>query len=218
MSSKHWRGATVPGPSDDLLGGFTRLMDTAGVLTPASSIASARSILENAITAGAGVSSTNPAYFDIGGIVYRADGTRSGTGGLILRPLNEVERAEDAWSNEVVYSGAAGSEVKIVTSKLPARPYDRMILAFGQMAGAVTDGAYALVVRIRGRDGQMGRWDASDAVETQTVVNVYYVPAGVDPAVTMSIRAVGSATNRISFPANASANTLTVLAFPISMG
>ena len=218
MSSKHWKGATTPGPADDLLGGFTRFADTAGILTPATSVAAARGVLDKAITAGASVTTAAPAYFDINGNIYRADGTISGGGNYILRPINEIERMEDAWSDAITYADSPGKEQTLVTSRLPARPYDRMILAFGQAAGACLDGWYALVVKIRGRDGQIARWDASDHVETQTVVNVYYVPAGADPQVTMRVRAGTASTNRINFPANASANTLTVLAFPISMG
>ncbi|RTE47725.1 hypothetical protein [Actinobaculum sp. 352] len=218
MSHRHWSGSLLPDSGDDILGSLTTLMDTVGVVVPAASIATARTILDTALAAEAPISPDRPTYFDIGGIIYRATGEQSNSR-YTLSPVNEVESTFDTFIPTAPFSRYGGNQSALVTSRLPARPYDRVVLAFG-MADAQVNGIAGLRVLIADNSGPAtSRWENNSSLTTQTSFNMKLVPAGVDPKTILAV-SFGGASSQVStvtFSQAADVNKLMVLAFPVTM-
>lgn len=222
MSTKHWRGPVIPEAGDDLLAAWDTMLDTSGVVMVASSIASARAMMSTAETAGTTINSTYPAYFDIGGILYKADGSKGSDGDWRLRPVNETSTAENSYGGGRVITKGPYSRTVLITSSLSAVPYDRKVFATGMLSGIVSVGGYSVGVSIRGTDWQDARLtntfktNGSD-MSSATAINLGTVPAGEDPQVQMSVISGGGDTNRVDISDAASACKLVVMAFPITM-
>ncbi|RTE47669.1 hypothetical protein [Actinobaculum sp. 352] len=218
MSHQHWTGATLPDPTDGIIASIETMADTAGIITPASDIATARGILATAIAAGAPISTGRPAYFDIGGIIYRSDGADTG-GVYALSPVNEVETTFDSFSGGV-YQRTSGSQSALITSKLPARPYDRVVIAFGMADAAVSGIAGLRILIMDNSSPTTARWEDNAEMQTQNVFSMARIPAGVDPKVILAVN-FGGATGKVSkvtFSGATDVNKLAVMAMPITMG
>ena len=93
MPTTHWKGVPVPEAGDDLLSAWPAALDAAGIVFPAQSVAAGREILSKAEAAGHPPTAAHPAYLDVGGVLYRSDGSKNGNT-WILRPINEVQAVE----------------------------------------------------------------------------------------------------------------------------
>lgn len=126
MPELHWKGPTIPSAGDDdLLAAWPTMLDTAGVITTCASVTAARTLLST-LPAGT-VTPTRPAYFDIGSVFYKADGTKNG-GVWILKPWNEKEYVEQTGAAGVTVTVGKDEFKGILKSTLPIRPYDRLSL------------------------------------------------------------------------------------------
>lgn len=222
MSTKHWRGPTIPGPSDDLLQAWDTFTDTVGTITSTSSIASARAMLSTASAAGVAITNDHPAYFDISGVVYRCNGSKGDGGEWRLKPLNEVQRSEGIYSAGAVFTRAAGVRDILVTSTLAAAPYDRLVFASGSVSGTITLGGYSAGVGTMGgdwADAPLANTFAATGsdMSSATQINLRVIPAGVDPLVQLSIKAGGAATNRLDVTNTSNSCRLVAVAWPITM-
>ena len=214
MSNSHWKKVALPAATEPLLDAWRKFADTAGIITTAGSVAEARQILTTAADNGVSITATTPAYFDIHGVLYRADGRKNGTV-WVLSPLNEVEvdsrKYSTGWSghlNENQFHAACSTQ-------LPARPYDRLV--------AVTAGAYGRCTKGRmnfaivGHNGAFAaaRWDpdeeSSVSVSLQTVV-----PAGEAPNIKCGPQG-GWRGGDATLTTNDRFNFMVATAYPITM-
>lgn len=219
MAHEHWRGVSLPDPADGILSSLETAADTAGLITPlVGDIAAARALVASALAAGAPISAARPAYLDVGGILYRATGEQV-DGVLRLAPVSEVESAFDTFRGGR-YQRQSGAQSALVTSKLPARPYDRTIVAFGMADATVSGTAGLRLLVVDNSQPVTARWEDNSTYETQTTFTIARVPAGVDPKVILAV-SFGGASGKVStvqFSEAADVNKLAVLAFPVSMG
>lgn len=219
MAHAHWRGVSLPDPADGILSSLETAADTAGLITPISGeVDAARAVVAAAIASGAPISTARPAYLDVGGILYRATGEQT-DGVLRLAPVSEVESTFDTYGGGV-HQRESGRQSALITSPLPARPYDRTIIAFG-MADAIVSGVAGLRILIMDNDGpSTARWEDNASMQTQTVFSMARVPAGVDPKVILAVNFGGASgkVSKVTFSSAADVNRLAVLAFPVSMG
>ena len=145
MAKTTYRGVSIPTAGDGLLSGFEEAFASAGIITQADSVAAARLMLTEAASGGGVITPARPMYFDIGGVVYIADGTTS-SGVWVLRPVNEVETDEQTYTQ--AWSGTVTPEqfVPLMTSGLVARPYDRVALVTATLYGYTGSGAAHIAV------------------------------------------------------------------------
>jgi hypothetical protein len=191
------------------------MLDTAGIITVASSIAAARVMLTQWETAGAAPTPTYPAYLDINNIIYRADGTKSSDGTWVLSPANETEFKEQYSTDGAIYTLNAGQDHGLVTSSIGARPYDRVIYASAALIGTVTTGEIDAWVRV-GEQKRSTRFPSGAAASTSPI-NLGIVRAGIAAPVGMGVSGAGTNGGKIDLSANAAYNVLDVLAWPITM-
>jgi hypothetical protein len=195
------------------------MLDTTGIVTVASSIAAARAMLTAAETAGSAPTPDYPAYFNIGGNLYWSDGTKNDSA-WVMRLVNEPERMILTTSTGGTYTvnGTTYTNLLDGDSSISARPYDRLMLAFGQANGQVTAGRVQLVSRIAGILGTRAAF-GSDEMATQTSICMSVVTAGTDPDLHLSLIAGGGGTGTINIVGDTSARLcrFNVIAFPISM-
>ncbi|WP_075891236.1 hypothetical protein [Actinomyces provencensis] len=182
MSTQHRKGVVIPSAGDDLLDAWVVAVDTAGIITHASSVASARVALTQWETAGAAPTTDHPAYFDVNGIFYKADGTKNHTT-WVLKPWNEKEFVEQAIGSGATVSVGNGEFKGILKSTLPVRPYDRMVTAHGLVWGVAT-GSLGVDMRI-GDDHVAAQFWAGG--NSQFAINTGKVPAGVAPDIEVGV-------------------------------
>jgi hypothetical protein len=202
---------------DPILESWPAMLDTTGIVTVASSIAAARAMLTAAETEGHTISADTPVYFNIGGQMYIADGTKT-DGVWYLRLVNEPERDQLSTSTGETYTVNGSTYQNLLNGTIPARPYDRLFLAFGQANGQVTAGRVQLVARVAGVLGSRSAF-GSDEMATQTSICMSVVTAGTDPDLHLSLIAGGGGTGTINIVGDTSARLcrFNVIAFPISM-
>lgn len=218
MSHKNYRGPQIPDVNDPILESLDTMMSTALISTVASSIASARAMVESAVNDGAEVSTANPMKFLIGQNEYITDGSQSG-GKIKLAPVNEIEYSEVALTADVeVTRNGTGLYNRLITADLPARPYDRVAIGWGMGTGNVSSGRFNLTVRMNGtKDGQLARWDSSDDANTVATLNLRKITAGTDPDINLSTMSAGTGTNQMNLAKADNMTKLIVIAFPITM-
>ena len=215
MSTTHQKGVTIPTSGDDLLDAWSTAMDTAGIIQPTSSISAMRAALTAMEVAGTLPTAGHPAYFDMNGMVYRSTGTKGTDNVYDLVPINMIEGHEEAGAGLTV-TRTAGSQHEFIKSKLPVRPYRRMVMAFG-MANASVTGTVGLRVLINNREGLTARWENNASQQTQFAMNMGFVEANTDPKVILAASFGGTGNSTVAFSSAADANRLDVLAFPVTM-
>lgn len=215
MGTTSYRGVVLPGPGDDLLGGFAEAFASAGVVTVAASVAAARLALTSAQSAGATITPARPVYFNIGGILYLADGAKQ-AGVWVLRPVNEVELVEQTKQIGSTFTVQPETFTPIITSSLQVRPYDRVIQAFGMLWGDVT-GRVNLDVRI-GDDHVLAQF-ATGQNATQSATNTARIPAGQAPDIVLGLHGglVSEGAGSVYLSRADKWNRLVVRADPITM-
>lgn len=215
MGTPHYRGPVIPAPGEDILETLATMMDTAGIITPATSIPTARSLLTQAAAGGATITTARPMYFDIGGIVYRADGSKTSEV-WALAPVNQAETIVETYIGSGSITRTPGSQHALIESSLPVRPYDRSVMVTG-MANAGVSGTVGLCVLIRNTAGATSRWQSGAGQETATAVNAGIIPAGVDPQIILALSFGGSSNSTVTVSSSADANRLIVQAQPVTM-
>ena len=184
MPELHWKGPTIPSAGDDdLLAAWPTMLDTAGVITTCASVTAARTLLST-LPAGT-VTPTRPAYFDIGGVFYKADGTKNG-GVWILKPWTEKEYVEQTVGSGETVTVANNQFKGILKSTLPIRPYDRMVTAQGLVWGVVT-GEVSVDMRIGNDHVAATLWQGGNS---QFSINSGKILAGTAPDIELG--ALGS--------------------------
>lgn len=212
MSKTHRKGLVLPGPGDDILGSFEKLADTTGVITSVSSPAAARSILAQAEAEGKPATGSAPYFFNILGTLWSATGEKGQNGAFDLMPFANPDWG--AVSNQLSgqFELSNGEYRKMAEiGKIPVRPYDRLVLAIGQIWGKNTQGKTVdLEVWVNGEKGRgrLGEWDE----------NVMAMTLGVLPAETVpdiSMWALGTpGGSKVIFSGQDSWSRFFALAFP----
>ena len=181
MPANHWKGIPIPEAGDDLLSAWPNALDAAGVIFPAQSVAAAREILSKAEAIGHPPTPAHPAYVDVGGVLYRSDGSKNGER-WVLRPINEVQAVEASVPiNNTLklsngqYSGAAQVDLGV-------RPYDRIVQISFTVWARVTAGDIDATVFLLDRPYR-ARFPNDSTGSTVTVTGVRVVPAGQDPKI-----------------------------------
>lgn len=187
MSTQHRKGVVIPSAGDDLLDAWADAVDTAGVITQASSVVAVRAALTKWETAGAAPTPAHPAYFDVNGIFYKADGTKNDTT-WVLTPWNETEFVEQAIGSGATVSVGNGEFKGILKSTLPIRPYDRMVTAQGLVWGVVT-GEVGVDMRIGDDHVAASFWQGGNSASS---INTARIPAGVAPDIEVGALGFGN--------------------------
>ena len=208
------RGVQLPDAGDNILPSLGEIARTTGSIRAVDSVAAARTILTAAETAGLAPTPQYPAYFDIGGIVYRATGAKVNSV-WTLSPINETEVTVNNYAGGTI-TRESGAQHALITSSLPARPYDRVVSAQG-MVNASANGTIGLRILILNAGGATARWETGAGLQTQTAINSGVVPAGVDPQVILALTFGGTGNSTATISSSAGANRLIVEAKPITM-
>ncbi len=183
MKTDPLRGVQIPEAGEAILPSLGEIARTTGSIRAVESVAAARSILTGAETAGLAPTPQYPAYFDVAGIIYRADGTKS-AGAWVLVPVSEREFVSTPSTDSATYTYASGFGARIVaTSPLAARGYDRMVEVDGCLYGSVT-GSVDLGIHI-GTKRRYVRF--STGQNTQTLRLTAKVPAGTSPGINLVV-------------------------------
>lgn len=215
MPVNHWKGITLPGPGDDLLEAWVNAFDSAGVVFPAQSVAAAREILTRADAAGHPPTAARPAYIDVNGILYRADGSIA-NGRWILRPVNEAQAVEGSIGGSHQWALQSGQRVDTVTVDLGVRPYDRLVQAnfivWGEVIRGVIDAHLTIMMR-----NFAARFPTKEFGSTVTVTGMYVVPAGQNPAVRAGFTGAHGVGGTFNFTADKQYSGLMATATPRGM-
>ena len=218
MGAVNKRGVWVPGANDDLLAGWQTMAGQIGAYVPVASVAAARALLDEAATAGMGATTSNPILFLIGSgvqkIAYVADGTKESSK-WVLAPLNESESVEQTYTLGTRLTVTNGQWSAMISSTLPARPYDRSVQVWGTAYGNVT-GNVDLDIRIRDADDVLSRFSSGDAQST-SVTNYGIIPANTAPGIRLGVRGGSPSGGEIKLSADGRLNRLIVVATPITM-
>lgn len=215
MPTTHWKGVPVPEAGDDLLSAWTNALDAAGIVFPAQSVAAGREILSKAEAAGHPPTAAHPAYLDVGGILYRSDGSKSGST-WILRPINEVQAAESRvqLTNTLAlkdreYSGATQVDIGV-------RPYDRLVQVAFTVWGRVAAGDIDATILIMDRQFR-ARFPNDSTGATVTVTGMVVVPAGKDPKIRAGFTGAYGKGGTFSVTGDSPYSSITAIATPRSM-
>ena len=209
------RGVQIPEAGEAILPSLGEIARTTGSIRAVASVTEALTILTAAETAGLAPTPQYPAYFDIGGIIYRASGTKNASGVWILGPVNEIEAHVNTYSGGTI-TRESGAQHALITSSLSARPYKRIVSATG-MVNASTSGTIGLRILILNAGGATARWETGAGLQTQTAINSGVVPAGTDPQVILALTFGGTGNSTATISSSADANRLIVEAKPITM-
>ena len=221
MGAKNARGVWVPAAGDGLLEGWATAAKQGGVYLSVASVAAARTALDLAAAAGMGATTSNPMLFLVGSgvqkVAYVSDGTKSNSV-WVLAPLNEVEVDEKSYTTGVHASLTQFKFSAMITSDLPARPYDRIVTATGYAYGQVTAGRVNLGLRIgTATDQAEARFDPSDPCAV-SVANSGIIRANTAPVIQLGV--VGdhaSISSSIQLGTSGKLSRLVVTAYPITM-
>lgn len=214
MPISHWNGLVLPAVGDDLLASWTRLADSAGVVVPVASVAAARAVLTRIEADGAAPTANHPAYFDISGNLYKADGSKT-DGVWALHAMGEPDVDEVTYTGTWENTLGAGAYSGMMISALESRPYDRWVLVTAGIYGAVLSGNVDLCVQVQGRM-RLSRLDTGDAQSVSLTVQGK-IPAGSAPSITAGVRGGSPSGGRARLSADSRFNYLTAMAVPISM-
>lgn len=211
MTTQHWKGPTIPSEGDDpILTSFPTMLDTAGIIRRIGDPASARALLST-LPDGT-VTPTHPAYFDINGVFWVADGVKA-NGVWNLAPVSPREFYPLAVGGEKSFSFAKAWDVYVVaTNTIPLRPYDRTLeidaSLLGQVTGDVDLGIHA------GGSKRYVRWPKNQT-SSQSLHFVTTIPAGQSTAIQLVVQG-GSAGSSVSVPSSPYYGGLDVAASPIA--
>jgi hypothetical protein len=197
------------------LSAWPAALDAAGIVFPAQSVAAGREILSKAEAADHPPTAAHPAYLDVGGVLYRSDGSKNGNT-WILRPINEVQAVEASVPiNNTLklgngqYSGAAQVDLGV-------RPYDRIVQVSFTVWGRVAAGDVDATVLLLDRPYR-ARFPNDSTGATVTVTGIRVVPAGQDPKIRCGFTGAYGTGGTFSISGDSAYSTLFALAHPRSM-
>lgn len=207
MGAKNYRGVYVPSAGEDILAGTTLLAQSLGVITRVASVAVARQVVAaNRET----ITSANPAYFDINGVLYVHDGAA-------FKPVNETETSVSVYNQNWAGTLKPTTFTGMSDANLGAQPYDRSYMAIAQAWGNATSGNPFLCIKVGGVQTAMAKLTVGD-VQSVTVVDAGVIPAGTQPDIRVGIYAGSSGgDSKVSLTSDARLNRLIVTAQPITM-
>lgn len=181
MPVNHWKGIPIPEAGDDLLSAWSNAFDVAGIIFPAQSVAEAREILSRAEVAGRPPTAAHPAYLDVSGVLYRADGSKNG-GRWVIHPVNEVQAAEAGIGRSYTWHLNSNQTTDVSTIDLGVRPYDRLVQVSWTCFGIVRDGVIDIYAGIMDRI-TYARFPVETLGTTVTTNVMAIVPAGQAPRI-----------------------------------
>ena len=214
MPTNHWKNVPIPSVGDDLLGAWPSMLDAAGIVTLADSVAAARVMLTAAESGGHPPTPAHPFLTLIGGNLWWADGTKSADGVWVLRPVNELEVDDQTYTGTWGGSLAPGQFTGMATSALLVRPYARLATVTAGAYVASLSGNVDLCILCQGRM-RLVRVDSADAASYAGSLQAV-IPAGVAPQISMGLRG-GSGGGSVSLSRDSRFNYLTVQAVPAPM-
>ena len=218
MAQRNLRNLLVPAPGDPILTSLSQTLAEAGVYVPVASAAAARLLLTQMETAGQTPTPATPLMLLVGSgaqrNAYIADGSKN-SGTWVLQALNEVEVDEQTYSRGTTGTIGDGMYSNMITSALPARPYDRVMTAVANAYGNIT-GNVDLCLQDGGTDISLARWSSGDR-QSATVTNSGIIPANTAPAIRVGIRGGGPSGGSVSLTSDSRLNRLVVVAYPITM-
>lgn len=205
----------MPDAGDDLLGAWPAALDAAGLVFPAASVAAAREILTRAEGLGHAPTAAHPAYIDVGGVLYRADGAKS-AGRWILRPVNEAQAEEGSIPESHQWGLQSDQRADAVSVDLGIRPYDRLVQAVFTVWGQVVAGVVDAHLTIMSRNFA-ARFPSAANGATVTVTGMAVVPAGQNPAVRAGFTGAHGVGGTFNFTSSPQYSGLVATATPRSM-
>lgn len=215
MPTTHWKGVPLPEAGDDLLSAWSNAFDVAGIIFPAQSVAEAREILSKAEIIGHPPTTAHPAYLDVSGVLYRADGSKN-SDRWVLRPVNEIQAVEASVPINNTLKLANGQYSGAAQVDLGVRPYSRIVQISFTVWGRVTAGDIDATVYLLDRPYR-ARFPNDSTGATVTVTGVRVVPAGQDPKIRAGFTGAFGTGGTFSITGDSAYSTLFATALPRSM-
>lgn len=218
MPQEMWNKALAPLLGENLIDAFKTFAAQPGKIIPVASIAAAGVLLDRAASNNVTVNATNPAFFSVGAsrpTQYVCVGKDGEDWDLV--PFNEVESDErtELGSGKVI-SVAKDQHYWTNQSTLPARPYDRLVIAWATNHYTQASGSIDMQCVI-GTDIALAHIPSGDN-QSVAVFNMGIIRAGVTPVI--ESRTAGGGPSGGTYKLNAGdrrQNRLVVAAFPIRM-
>lgn len=204
-------GIVIPAAGDDLLGAWPAFAASICTIQEVPSVAAARTSLER----GRPATSAHPRFFSVAGILYRADGTRSPSGALILSAVNETEFYDQPFSPSGKWGMSPKDHTDLGSFALPVRPYRRRVTATATLWATVT-GACDLCVAIGSRR-QYARIPAESWGASATVTISALVLEGQAVTITAGAFNFSGTTTQVTYGGGDAYNGLTISASPVTM-
>ena len=218
MTENSLKGVKLPEYNEPLLAGLAKAFNSAGVIQVATSAANAKGAIDAMAAHGVAPTVSNPAYLDILGQLYKADGSKAGDGSWLLRALNEVELDSQTYNaSGASYDVGSGQFYKYYSANLPVRPYRRMVLSF-VTGWANTTGDVDLYLWVKSSGTVRSAFNSGGAdQQSNALFNFGIIDANVAPQVEWGIYGRGPKGGSATFTKDGSYNRFMTVAFPISM-
>lgn len=218
MVENSLKGVKLPEYNEPLLAGLAKAFNSAGVIQVATSVANAKGAIDDLAKHGVAPTVSNPAYLDILGQLYKADGSKAGDGSWLLRALNEIELDSQVYNaSNAVYPVGANQYYKYYSANLPVRPYRRMVLSFVTgWANTTGDVDLYLWVKSSGTVRSAFNAGATDQ-QSNALFNFGIIEANAAPQVEWGIYGRGPNGGSARFAADGSYNRFMTVAFPVGM-
>lgn len=218
MAENSLKGVKLPDYNEPLLAGLAKAFNSAGVIQAATSAANAKGTIDAMAAQGAAPTVSNPAYLDILGQLYKADGSKAGDGSWLLKALNEAELDYQEYSPAPAWVNVgAGQYHKYFSANLPVRPYRRMVLSF-VTGWANTTGEVDLYLWVKSSGSVRSAFNAGGSDQQSNMLfNFGIIDANVAPQVEWGTYGRGSSGGSARFTSDGSYNRFMTVALPISM-
>lgn len=218
MAENSLKGVRLPDYNEPLLAGLAKAFNSAGVIQAATSAANAKGTIDAMAAQGAAPTVSNPAYLDILGQLYKADGSKAGDGSWLLRALNEAELDYQEYSPAPAWVNVgSGQYHKYFSANLPVRPYRRMVLSF-VTGWANTTGEVDLYLWVKSSGSVRSAFNAGGSDQQSNMLfNFGIIDANVAPQVEWGTYGRGSSGGSARFTSDGSYNRFMTVALPISM-
>lgn len=176
------KGIPVPDAGDDLLRAYEAGFNAAGIVVPFASIAAFRAALAAAEAAGAPATAAHPWYGDVGGVLYRANGSKGGNAVYDLEAVNGVKHHVFPCLADIsgVHTLNEGQWKRVVQANLDTKPYDRWFFASGSVWTRVQQGGCDIeLYRSRSDNSTAAKSGVNHSDDGTTIVTMAgLIPAG----------------------------------------
>lgn len=223
MGALNKRGVWVPATGDGLLEAWQTMAAQIGAFVPVASVAEASAVLTQAESAGIGASTSAPILFLVGSgpakVAYTADGSKA-NGLWSIEALGKPQIAADtyatAWTGYKDFQVSAGGYSGMMTTSLPAAPYDRIVTAQAMAYGQRVSGAPRLRLKMHDGKASYGTFDADGATATAGPLSCV-IPANAAPSIAAGLWGGGGSLSQVKLSGAEDQNGLMVTAWPASM-